>query len=249
MSKVLIVHADDFNLTPGVNQGIVQGFSDGTVRSTSIMANRPGLSQAVTGLPQGLDLGLHFNLTMGRPLSPAKSVPSLVREDGQFHQRKALPEQPLAAVDIATELVAQLDAVGATGVKLSHIDTHHHIHEDERVFASLLKVARQRGLAVRCYGPDMYRILQAEGVRSPQHLIVRFYDDGVTMENLKFILGMLPQGVSELCCHPAVVDDELRGISSYTEPRAKELELLCSPDIKSCIAAEGIRLAGYADAF
>ena len=108
----------------------------------------------------------------------------------------------LADDQIAAELDAQLAVLRDTGLSVSHIDTHHHLHESEQIFRVMMAVAHRDGLALRCYGEDMYRILQAEGIHSPRFLVTEFYDDpAVSLETLQRIIAGLPDGVTELCCH------------------------------------------------
>lgn len=77
MNRQVIINADDFGLSPAVNRGIIEAYRAGGITSTSMMVNMPGLADAVhaaRSLP-GLGVGLHFNLTYGRPLSdPAPSL-------------------------------------------------------------------------------------------------------------------------------------------------------------------------------
>lgn len=250
--RTLIVHADDFNLTEGVCRGIIEGFRDGVVRSTSVMANLPGLSEAAAMLNthRGLDTGLHFNLTLGRPMSPPETVPSLVNDKGDFRKRAQLNAPDLSTDDIRRELLAQIGALQALGVKVSHVDTHHHIHENEKIAGVIEEVVSSMGLAMRSYGQAMFDAAARRGIPSPHHLITRFYgDQDVTTATLLEIIRDLPAGVSELCCHPAQVDDRLRAISSYSDPRQRELQILCSTEVRQALEEAHVRVASYADAF
>src|SRR5438552_10820876 len=84
--RQLLVNADDFGLSPGVNRGILEAHHAGLVTSTSIMANLPAADDgaALVGTAPRLEVGVHLNLTAGAPLSPAVEIPSLVRENGSF---------------------------------------------------------------------------------------------------------------------------------------------------------------------
>lgn len=85
--KHLIINADDFGLSPGVNQGIAEAYQAGGISSTTVMVNMPGFTDAVrlASLHPGLGVGLHFNLTYGRPVSDPRLIPSLIQADGRFH--------------------------------------------------------------------------------------------------------------------------------------------------------------------
>src|SRR4051812_35977187 len=87
LSRQLVVTADDFGISRGVNRGIVEAHRNGLVTSASLMPNLPSAEDALTRATTcpDLGLGLHLTLTAGRPLSPPDRVPTLVDADGQFH--------------------------------------------------------------------------------------------------------------------------------------------------------------------
>ena len=93
--KQLIVNADDFGLTLGVSKGIVDAHREGIVRSTTLMANGAafGTAVSISRRTPGLGIGVHLNLTTGKPVSPARTIPSLVDHDGL----SAFEPRPLAA--------------------------------------------------------------------------------------------------------------------------------------------------------
>src|SRR5918999_6510924 len=85
--RQLVVNADDFGISRGVNRGIVEAHRSGLVTSASLMANLPSAEDALTraAICPDLGLGLHLTLTAGRPLLPPAAVPTLVDPDGQFY--------------------------------------------------------------------------------------------------------------------------------------------------------------------
>ena len=110
------------------------------------------------------------------------------------------------------------------------------------VFAA---VARERSLPARASSPDARTMLRAAGVRTPDHFIDRFYAENVRVETLEEILRDLPEGVSELMCHPGFADEPLKTGSTYAEARERELEILCNRRIRELVQELGIRLVGY----
>lgn len=130
--KRLIVNADDFGRTPGVNQGIIDAHRKGIVTSTTIMINYPdalaGLELAAAQAPH-LGIGLHLNLTSGHPVSDAASVPSLVTSQGTFHHigQWGSAAAQFVPAEIDRELRAQFDRFVALAGRLpDHLDAHHH---------------------------------------------------------------------------------------------------------------------------
>ncbi|MBM3463585.1 MAG: carbohydrate deacetylase [Armatimonadetes bacterium] len=247
--KRLIVHADDFNLTPGVNQGILEAFRDGIVRSTSIMINLPGLEASLEALDEhpDLDVGLHVNLTMGSPLLPAGQVATLVRPDGTFHRRPGEVTPGMDPAEAEAEIRAQVARAEQVGLRLTHLDSHHHLHEHPEITRVLIAIARERGLALRAYDGSRARIREA-GIPTPDHIVIEFYgEDAVNEENFLSVLQQLKNGTTELCCHPAVPDDRLKNLSSYAAPREQERKVYTSERVKAALQEHGVRLASFAD--
>jgi predicted glycoside hydrolase/deacetylase ChbG (UPF0249 family) len=150
-SKV-VFHADDFGLTPGVNDGILEAYERGVLRSTSLMVTAPAWEDAVARarVAKGLDVGVHLTLVEECPALPPARIPSLVH-DGRFWpthgavglrylQRRWRPEEA------RRELAAQLDRFAATGLVPSHLDGHQHLHLLPGVFEWVVSEARRRGI-------------------------------------------------------------------------------------------------------
>lgn len=153
----LVVNADDFGISRGVNRGIIEAHQRGLVTSASLMANLPAAEDALTraAITPGLGLGLHLTLTAGRPLSPPAAVPSLVDLDGRFLALGGLLARlslgRVRAEDLERELLAQIEWALRRGLRPSHLDGHHHIHVHPRVAPIVIRLARDHGIRwVRC---------------------------------------------------------------------------------------------------
>jgi len=134
----LIFNADDFGSHPSISRGIIQAIEHGVVRSTTVMANLVDDASlaALAALPQ-VSVGVHLNLTKGRPLT---AFPPDCLENGWFSRAKLF--QPdgaplLPEYAIRTELEAQVQKLVEAGLKLTHLDSHHNIH----AFVNVLHVA------------------------------------------------------------------------------------------------------------
>ena len=127
MFRRLIVNADDFGLARSVSTGIIDAYQAGQLSSTTLMVNMPGTEEAVDLAERhpGLGVGLHFNLTEGRPLTDARS---LVDADGEFLLRGELIRRAargrLRPDEITRELTAQLDRFVSLGLSPTHLDSH-----------------------------------------------------------------------------------------------------------------------------
>ena len=89
------------------------------------------------------------------------------------------------------------------------------------------------------------RSLRAAGVRTPDRFDDRFYAQGATFEMLERILEELPEGTTELMCHPGRADAELRAGSTYADERERELAVLCDPALRVLVDKREIRLIAF----
>ncbi|HTU02484.1 MAG TPA: ChbG/HpnK family deacetylase [Candidatus Sulfotelmatobacter sp.] len=249
MARLLIVNADDFNLTEGVSRGIVAGHQQGIITSTTALVNLPGLERSVevAGLAPGLGVGLHVNLVLGSPVLPAGRVPSLVA-GGQFvrdRERLATAGEP---AEIRAEIGAQVERFQmAFGRRPTHLDSHYHVHRHPRVLDALAEVAARLGIPVRALDPAMARQLRARGIVASDRAEG---DVGPlpywTPARLMAFVRNLPDGVTEVVAHPGHWDPAL-AVSSYARQREAELQALSDPAVREAVAASGAELVSYAD--
>lgn len=148
----LIVNADDFGISRGVNRGVVEAHRHGLVTSASLMANLPSAEDALTRAATcpDLGLGLHLTLTAGRPLTAADQVPSLVDADGQFFVLGALLARLSRGLVRGDEVRRELDAQATwalrRGLRPTHLDSHHHIHVFPTITPIVVGLAREHGV-------------------------------------------------------------------------------------------------------
>src|SRR5438105_14172244 len=148
----LVVNADDFGLSPGVNEGILEAHAAGAVSSVSVLGDAPGWEPAVAALRRAgaeLGAGLHLNLTAGEPVSGGQSL--VHARTGRFHGLAGLVARALTGRidhhDVAAECGAQLARLRAVGVRVTHIDSHRHVHALPGVWAPVVATARANGVA------------------------------------------------------------------------------------------------------
>lgn len=244
--KYLIVNADDFGLTKGVNKGVVECYKNGILRSTSIMCNMPYAHEAleIKELCPDLGFGIHITLDAGKPLSSPEKVNTLVDERGYF--KRGFPHSlDDADVDqIRIEIEEQIKKAFSLGVTITHMDSHHHVQSHPKVIDVFIEMAYKYNLPVRSTPLDREMIIKA-GLKTVDNFIYNFYDEGVKKENLLSILGSLKEGITEIMSHPAYVDDELMNISSYNTKREIERTILTDKDVLQFILDNNILLANY----
>ena len=155
--KRLILNADDFGMTAGINRAVAEAQQRGALTSATMIANGGAVEEAVKlahSLPQ-LAVGCHVVLMHGAPLSPPEQVPSLLAEDGSFQRTfgrfaQAAIAGRFSAADIENEVRAQIERLRGAGLAVTHLDTHKHAHVFPAVFRPLLRAARESGVrAVR----------------------------------------------------------------------------------------------------
>jgi predicted glycoside hydrolase/deacetylase ChbG (UPF0249 family) len=154
MRARLIVNADDFGLTRGINRAIAELHACGAVTSATLMANGPAFEDAVRvahSFPT-LGVGCHIVLTDGTPLSPPHTIPTLLHSDG-IRLRPSLSSFFLAVLsgrvdpdDVAREAQAQICHLQQHGIQPTHIDTHKHTHMLPQIARTLLNVAYACGI-------------------------------------------------------------------------------------------------------
>src|SRR5215831_3292086 len=148
----LIINADDFGFTSGVNRAIVEAHNYGVVTSSTLMAGGRAFAEAVQmakATPK-LGVGCHVVLIDGTPVSTAEALPSLTSA-GEFRDGlKSFVARALAgrmnAEEIATEASAQIRRVQSAGISVSHIDTHKHTHIFPQILKPILRAARGCGV-------------------------------------------------------------------------------------------------------
>ena len=228
MTKTLIVNADDFGASPLVNRGVIHAHECGVVTSTSLMVRQPEAAAAVAVSREYPRLGVGLHLDLGE----------WILRDGVWETLyEVVPTNDPSAV--YEEVRFQLDAFRRlTGRDPSHIDSHQHVHLNEPVLsiveeqASKLEVPlRQRRQEIQYCG-DFYG--QDEEGSSRSELI--------TVDALLRILEGLPEGITELCCHPAEGEDL---DSMYVAERRLELKVLCDPLIREALVEMGIQLSSF----
>ena len=272
MNKRLIVNADDYGRTGGVSKGIRTAHLTGIVTSTTAMINLPGveyeLEQALDDCPR-LGLGVHLVLTAGEPLLPSHLVSSITGGKDHFPSaQQFIRILPGIDVDqVRSEWEAQIQKfIQLTGKNPDHLDSHHHTsYFSQPLFRVMLELARELDCAIRlplAEGGDTLPLdLPAELGDQPVKFIPAlldefsprvadiffssFYNQYATRENLIHLLSQLPDGTSELMCHPGFADSELVESSAYNVKRQVELDILIDPEIRNLIQDRAIQLINY----
>jgi predicted glycoside hydrolase/deacetylase ChbG (UPF0249 family) len=267
----LIINADDLGISRGVNIGIIEAATAEVVTSASMIVNLPAFADALDRavVCPTLSLGLHLNLTVGRPLARA---PSLTRHDtGEFFTLPVLLARAslglLDASDIARECLAQIDRMTDAGFPPTHLDSHRHVHAHPAIFAIVARAAASRGIfqvripceSLRVNADNWRATLKKTGLMicatlsSGTAAADRAVDFvGVSLQGGKSfatrLFALIPQlqpGTTELMTHPGYADASLAEHDSYTLERVTELRALTSREFRDLLAHSGVTLTGF----
>jgi adenylyl-sulfate kinase len=228
--RVLIVNADDFGLSRGINAGVVKAHEDGIVTSASLMVRGRAAVEAAeyTRRMPSLSVGLHVDLG------------EWVFRDGHWHERYRL----MATDDYAgahAEARAQLELFrGLTGRDPTHLDSHQHKHVVSPATAALVEIAQELGVPVRLITEGFRYVGDFYGQNEkgfPHH-------EAISVSSLAELIRNLPFGITEVGCHPATsIDFE----SVYGLERLVEVEALCDPRLRELITEREIALRSFAE--
>ncbi len=179
--KELILNADDFGLTRGINRGIIRAHRDGILTSATLMAAAPAFDHAVEQALANptLGVGCHLVLTGGSAAAPREQIPSLVDENGHLPQSLTVlvanvTTRRVPSREIETELGAQIEKIRRAGIEPTHLDTHKHTHVHPTIMNALGRVAQQSGIT-RVRNPvedlrDSWRSNRSDGTNTLRNL-------------------------------------------------------------------------------
>ncbi len=277
MTRQMIINADDFGLCEGVNKAVAQAHSKGVLTSATLMANTPATDKAIAIAEQmpSLGVGIHLNLTEGRPISSDPLVEPLINEKGEFKYsvyklaaKSAMSERLLSAIEM--ELTAQIEAIINKGIKPTHLDSHKHFHCFGPIYKIVCSLAEGFGIgAIRwpwepatvCSG-DWPRVGTAARIRA---LLLRQMTLNCQKADSRFIKNNIFFGAA----HTGRIDGafwEEMGRTQFagtaevmTHPgyaqglentrlvgqREAELKWLCEPKTKEILSGAGIELIHY----
>jgi len=216
-ARMLVVNADDFGLSPGVNEGIIEAHANGIVTSTSLMVLERASGDAARSAAghQALSIGLHFV------------------DDGSADLDD--PDQAARSFRAQLERFREL-----TGRDPTHVDSHHHVHTWSRArLATFSRLVEPLGVPLRGQGRVAYVGAfwgQWEpGVTKLRHVRRPFL--------LHLIRAKVRDGFTELGCHPARITGDFS--SSYLDERAVELATLTEPGLREAVTALGVEIVSF----
>lgn len=262
--KRLVVNADDFGFTPDVNEGIVEAHRRGILTATTLMANGGAFEDAVHGAREvpSLDIGCHLVLVGGHSLLSGKPFPVTVSR-----LLLAIAGKHLRPYD---ELHAQVRRILEAGIRPSHLDTHKHTHLAPPVLDAVARLSEEFGipwvrrpfdfplrtavpLVVRLTSNSLgllrrrfHRVLERHHCRTTDHFAGFQITGRFRTAELVELIRVLPDGSTELMCHPGKCGAALRQARTrLKESRENELAALTAPEVKAALERAGVELINY----
>ncbi len=226
--KRLIVNADDFGLSTGVNVGIITAHQEGIVTSASLMVRQPAAEAAAAEAKRHPQLSLGLHLDLG---------------EWTFRNGTWSPVYEVVPLDDAVAVEETIDQQlsrfrGLVGTSPSHLDSHQHVHRREPIRSITIEIAQKLGITLRHCCPA----IRYCGAFYGQTDEGRALPEAIGVEQLAGILRALPEGVTELVCHPSA-DNRLTGM--YRTERGLELKALCDPRVLVAIEETNIELCSF----
>jgi hopanoid biosynthesis associated protein HpnK len=274
--KKIILNADDFGRSPGINAAVMRAHRQGVLTSASLMVAGAAVEEAVALAQEtpSLAVGLHLVVVGGRATLPPGEIPHLVDNSGRFPDDAALVGlryflSRTCQQELAREISAQFECFAATGLPLSHMDGHFHMHVHPTVFQLLLPLAEQYGAAgLRLPRDDFWFALGYDrrhtGTKvgwaisfgllcrwclgrlrdrslAVTHRVYGLMQTGLMQEAYVVnLLRRLEVPTAELYFHPSTDP-----VSEFLGPNPGDLATLLSPAVRHVIQERGLRLATY----
>lgn len=228
MKRYLIVNADDFGQSVGVNQGIIAAHEQGIVTSASLMVRWPAAVEAATYAQAHPELSLGLHLDLGE----------WVYSDGAWATLYEVVRSD-DAVAVAHEVACQIATFRRlVGREPTHIDSHQHVHRNQPTRAIVVAVAHKLGVPLRHFSAAVRYCGSFYGQSGTGQSL----PSAISVAGLRKILTTLPAGVNELGCHPGLADDV---DSMYRGERSVEVRTLCDARMRAALATENIQLCSF----
>ncbi len=224
----LIINAEDFGLSKSINKGICEGLKAGFITSASLFVNAPFTDDAACLIKENnlKSIGVHLNLTYGKPVLKQEEVKGLTESDGSFHYMCSMPFY--AKYDeVKKELKAQIEKFFSFGLKPTHLDYHHYFYSSGEVMKAFFELAKEYDLPVRSMTDRTREMAKKLGIKTTNMFLSDFHESysGPTKEKLKEIANFLKNknGSCELMTVPGYVDEFTTTQTNYL---GREQELL-----------------------
>lgn len=242
----IIINADDFGYSECISKGIIESYKNGIVTSTTIMMNMPFVEYSLELYKEvkGLGLGVHLNLTTGKPLLSKNNT--LVTENGEFHKRNEVINYDIN--DAYIELKTQIEKLISYGYYPSHLDTHHDLQATKELRECISKLALEYKLPLRINESNYMEFFKNKEIKTVDKLIKDFHKDNIQFICLENIIkNNSNYEIVEIMTHTGYMDEETAKVTSYNYEREVQLKSLTSMNKQEFCDKYNVELINYND--
>ena len=275
--KKLIINADDFGRHELINRAVEKAFREGCLKSATIMAGGKFFDDAVAVIKNNpeLGVGIHFTLANGFPILPAEKIPTLINESGVFHENyvvflKKYLQGKISHEEIKSELAAQLEKVLRAGIKLTHCDSHQHLHHVPGIIDIVLDLAESAKIsAIRISHSKIFdgeldsigKFIGRVGLGSlakfaehkarkknfsmPEHFAGIVAGESVSENFMENLILNLEEGITEVMLHPGTNNKILQDYCEWNHDFEEELNAVTSEKILNMLADKNIFITNF----
>lgn len=275
--KNLIINADDFGRHEFINLAVEKSFREGFLKSATIMAGGKFFDDAVkiSKKNPGLGVGIHFTLANGFPVLSPEKIPSLVTNEGIFHENyvvflKKFLQGKISLEEIKLELAAQLEKVQRAGINLTHFDSHQHLHHFPKIIdialnlAERAKIFKMRVSNSKIFDGELNSIGKFVGrlglsslakfaahkahkknFITPNNFAGIVAGESVSENFLENLILNLPEGTTEVMLHPGTDNKILKNFCDWEHDFEEELNAVTSPKILNLLREKNISVINF----
>lgn len=275
--KNLIVNADDFGRHELINRAAEIAFKTGCLRSATLMAGGIAFDDAIRIAKNnfGLGIGIHLTLANGNPILPPQEIPTLVNSEGIFHENyvvflKKYFSGKISLDEVRSELSAQFEKILRTGITLTHVDSHQHLHHMPGIIEIVLDLASKAKIkAIRSAESKIFdgelnsvgKFIGRLGLGSlakfaahkahkknfvtPEHFAGIVAGESVDENFLLKLISNLRDGTTEIMLHPGTNNKILRDFCRWEHDFETELAAVTSPKILAALDEKNISAINF----
>jgi chitin disaccharide deacetylase len=276
----LIINGDDFGYSEAVNRAIIQAHREGVLTSASLMVNERAAAQAVELAKANptLAVGLHLVLVLGRAALSHHEIPTITDTQGRFTNSSFQAGikyyfNTAARRELRREMRAQFEKFVATGLPISHVDGHTHLHQHPVVFTELIGLCEEFGVkhlrvvkgemrlslwldrrnlplkllwgtVFNLLGNWCERQLRGRGFVQPQRVYGLLQSGELNEDYLLGLLARMPRNATEIYAHPLACDAD-EAAQRENPGGTRELQALTSTRVRNALEQAGFKLATY----
>ena len=275
--KRLIINADDFGRHELINRAVEKAFREGCLKSATIMTGGKFFDDAVKIAKKnpGLGVGIHFTLANGFPVLSPEKIPSLVTEEGIFHENYVVFLQKylqgkISHDEIKSELAAQLEKVQRAEINLTHFDSHQHLHHFPGIIEIVLdlaesaEISKMRVASAKIFDGKLDSIgkfigrlglgsvaklaankAHKKNFSTPEHFAGIVAGESVSENFMENLILNLQEGTTEVMLHPGTNNKILQDFCEWEHDFEEELNAVTSENILNLLAEKNISVINF----